>query len=244
MNAMPLASSPLPWRRGALLITATLLLSACASTQVKVDALTRPMAADAVSYRIKSKNPLIDEDSLRHREAVGFVKTALSSKGLYEAPNAENADMVVEVDYGVGPPQLRYETRVEPIYEMVPGRVYYERVQVGTDSRGNPIYQTISYQEPPSMQHVGDREYTVEVLMYEKYLRMSARENRPMEEGIPPSELWTVDVVSEGKSRDLRRNLPVLAAAGMDYIGEETDGQKVVRIKEKGEAVSFVKKGM
>ena len=66
---------------------AGLVLAGCASsTQVKVDSLAKPNAEPAVSYEIKNRNPLVADDSLRYKEAAGFVKTALSGKGMYEAP--------------------------------------------------------------------------------------------------------------------------------------------------------------
>ena len=60
--------------------------------------------------------------------------------------------------------------------------------------------------------------------------------------------LWPApfDVTSEGESRDLRKNLPVLVAASIDYVGKDTHGEKTVKIKDKDKDgnVAFVKKGM
>jgi hypothetical protein len=230
------------------------ILSGCQSGyDMKVDALTRAhtsataaaTAESAVSYKIRSKNPNIDEDSLRFKEAKRYVETALSGKGMYEAPSADKADVVVELDYGVSEPRVKQETRSEPVYVMVPGRLVTQTVEVGTDSRGRPIYQTVTIQEPPTQEYIGDREYLVTVVNYEKHLRLSARENVAGTGDHPPQEIWTVDVSSEGESRDLRKYLPAMAAATMDYIGTDTRGQKEVRLQDKKDgAVEFVKKGM
>jgi hypothetical protein len=80
--------------------------------------------------------------------------------------------------------------------------------------------------------------------VYEKYLKMSARENKEAVEGRPQQEVWTVDVTSEGESRDIRKNLPVLVAASIDYIGKDSQGQKTIRIKDSSSDIAFVKKGM
>jgi hypothetical protein len=222
-----------------------LLGSGCATThEVKVDSLAKPQAENAVSYEIKNRNPLVADDSLRYKEAAGMVKTALSGKGMYEAPPNTKPDMVVDLDYGVGPPQMRTETVSEPVYITVPGQIRTERVQVGTDSQGRPIYQTITVQDPPTTEFAGFREYLVTVVVYEKYLKLSAHENKEAAEGRPPSEIWTVDVTSEGESRDIRKNLPVLVAASIDYIGKDTQGQKTIRIKDSNKDIAFVKKGM
>lgn len=241
-----LASRPvrLPLARAGLLL-AGLIVGGCATTHtVKVDSLAKPKAEEAISYEIKNRNPLVADDSLRYKEAAGLVKTALSGKGLYEAPPNTKPDMIVDLDYGVGPPQMRRETVSEPVYITIPGQIRTERVQVGTDSQGRPIYQTITVQDPPTTEFAGFREYQITVVVYEKYLKLSAKDNAPVQEGRPPQEIWTVDVTSEGESRDIRRNLPVLVAASIDYIGKDTQGQKTIRIKDTASDIAFVKKGM
>ena len=62
-------------------LLATILLSGCATThELKVDSIAKPRAADAVSYEVRNKNPLVADDSLRFKEAAGYVKTALDRK--------------------------------------------------------------------------------------------------------------------------------------------------------------------
>src|SRR5688572_19460030 len=80
---------------------AALFLAGCATThEVKVDSLAKPNAENAISYEVRNRNPLVSDDSLRYKEAAGFVKTALSGKGMYEAPPGVKPDMVVDLDYG------------------------------------------------------------------------------------------------------------------------------------------------
>ncbi len=251
MNADHPSDSSLSWSRRIaarspfVFLVVTLLLSGCATTyEVKVDSLAKPKSENAISYEIKNRNPLVAEDSLRYKEAAGMVKTALSGKGMYEAPPNTKADVVVDLDYGVGPPQMKRETVSEPVYITLPGQIRTERVQVGTDAQGRPIYQTITVQDPPTTEFAGFREYIVTVVTYEKYLKLSARENKEAVEGRPAQEVWTVDVTSEGESRDIRKNLPVLVAASIEYIGKDSQGQKTIRIKDNSSDVAFVKKGM
>lgn len=222
-----------------------LLLGGCATTHVlKVDSLAKPTAENSISYEIKNKNPLVADDSLRYKEAASMVKTALSGRGMYEAPPNTKADMIVDLDYGVGPPQMRKETVSEPVYITIPGQIRTERVQVGTDSQGRPIYQTITVQDPPTTEFAGFREYIVTITVYEKYLKLSARENKEAVEGRPTQEIWTVDITSEGESRDIRKHLPILVAASIDYVGKDSQGQKTIRIKDNASDIAFVKKGM
>lgn len=215
------------------------------SYKVKVDALAKPTAENAIAYQIKSGSPNLDPDSLRYKEAERFVKTALSGKGLYEAPKPEMADMVVSIDYGISAPKVSQEQHSEPIYREVPGRVTTRVVELGKDPKGNPIYTTVVTREPSTREYIGEREYMITVVNYEKYLRLTARENVAASEGKPPAEVWSLDVSTEGESHDLRKAIPVLAAASIEYIGKDTRGQKVIKLKDtKDGAVAFVKKGM
>ena len=227
------------------IVLPALLLGGCVTThELKVDSIAKPRAADAISYEIRNKNPLVADDSLRFKEAAGFVKTALSGRGMYEAPANTKADMIVDVDYGVSPPKVKQEMVSEPVYITVPGQVRVERIQVGTDSQGRPIYQTVTVQDPPTTQFAGFREYMVTVTVYEKYLKMSARENKEASEGRPAQEIWTVDITSEGESRDIRKHLPILVAASIDYVVKDSQGQKTIRLKDNASDIAFVKKGM
>jgi len=158
--------------------------------------------------------------------------------------NALSTDMVVEVDYGVEPPRVVMERTSTPIYAQVGGGVRYESVVVGTDSRGNPIVRTVAVYEPPRTEVIGYQDVVTPVAMYEKYLRISARENKQMEEGRPPPEIWSVNVSSEDKSDDLRKYLPILASASVDYIGKDSGEKQTVKLKETDSAVGFIKKGM
>lgn len=214
---------------------------------VKVDSMVkgdaRPGAAEGQSYKIKSKDPAQNEEGLRYLEAAEFVKTALSAKGLYEAPSTEKADMIVELDYGVDAPRTRVQIVSVPRYGQVGGAVNYERVPV-TDSRGNTTYRTVAVYQAPRTELMGFDERPQRVTVYEKYLRITARENKPGVEGRPPAELWSVQTSTEDESKDLRKYLPIMASATADNIGKESGSQKVVNVKEQSQAVDFIRRGL
>src|SRR5882672_4982676 len=149
----------------ALLAAAALLLwSGCATSyNVKVDAISKPdkektvataSTKELLSYLIRNKNPAVDEESLRYKEAAEYVKTALSAKGLYEAPNPQSADMIVEVDFGIDSPRTRMETSSVPIYAQVGGGVRYEQVSVAGNN-GVSSTRTVPVFDPPRTELVG-----------------------------------------------------------------------------------------
>src|SRR5262245_35864209 len=115
----------LPFSGAAL---AAVLCAGCSTSstyKVKVDAITNPTPTSGQSYRLKSKDPRVGEENLRYREAADFVRTALSGKGLYEAPTEEKADMIVELDYGMDAPRSKMDRVSVPVYAQVGGGVRY-----------------------------------------------------------------------------------------------------------------------
>jgi hypothetical protein len=224
-----------------------LLFAACtgASYDVKVNSDAKPDAKASISYRIETHDPELDTSTLRYKEAENFVKTALSGKGMYEAPKPEQADMVVELDYGLGPPVLRQKPMTEPVYQNIPASTHTDIVQTGTDPKGNPVYSTMVTREPARDDYVGDRDYMVTETTYEKRLVLTAHENKEGVEGKGAKTVWGVQVTSEDESKDLRKYIPVLIAASIEYIGKDSGGEiKTIRLKEQDPAIAFVKKGM
>jgi hypothetical protein len=223
------------------------LLAAGCSTgptyKVKVDAITKPVPASTQSYALKSKDPRLGEENLRYREAAEFVRTALSGKGLYEAPSEERADMIVELDYGMDAPRSKLERVSVPVYAQVGGGVRYDSVPV-TDSRGNTSFRTVAVYDAPRSELVGYDDMPRMVTIYEKYLKITARENKPASEGRPPSELWSIHASAEDESKDLRKYLPIMASATVDYIGQDSSSQKIVKVRGDGPGVIFIRKGM
>jgi len=211
--------------------------------KVKVDAITKPVPATAQSFKLKSKDPKLGEENLRYREAAEFVKTALSGKGLYEAPSEEKADMIVELDYGMDAPRSKIERTSVPVYAQVGGGVRYDSVPV-VDARGNTIYRTVAVYEPPRSELIGYDDMPRQVTIYEKYLKITARENKPASEGRAPAELWSIHASAEDESKDLRKYLPIMASATIDYIGQDSSNQQVVKVRADSPGVGFIRKGV
>ena len=228
------------------------LIAGCNSTRtytVQVDAISAPTetgrpAAEAQSYHIRSHNPKLDESSLRYKEVTDYVRTALSGKGMYEAPSPDKADVVIDIDYGMDAPRIKFETVSNPVMAIVPGEVREELVPV-RDRAGNIIgYRTVMIREPARHEFMGMQETIQPVIVYEKYLKLSARQNQEADEGRPAPEVWSVNVSAEDNSQELRKYMPILASATADYIGTNTKESKPVKIHENDEVVDFIKKGM
>lgn len=242
-----MATASLPSRlTRLLLVTAGLLLLAGCQTNnydVKINAIANKDKPTGTSYRIVTKNGGDPRTDLRTKEAVEYVKAALSGRGMYEAPNPENAEMVVEVDYDVEPPRVEFETRKVPVFARIEGGI--RSVIVPTrNSAGQVVYRRVSVMDPPTQELIGFEDKTIPVTVYEKYLRVSARENVSSGDDSPPEQLWSVYVSNEAEDDDIRKALPVLASVVVDYIGVTTEKDQEVKVNSEDPEVAFIKRGM
>ncbi len=82
------------------LLFALLLLMGCETTSrtFKVNAINNPEVEEGRSYRIVSSDiNNVDEQDPQFQEVSEYVRNALSEKGFYETPNAEDAELVINI---------------------------------------------------------------------------------------------------------------------------------------------------
>lgn len=225
-----------------------LLLQACTTTyEMQVDAIKNPQPVDpdADSYVLVPRDPDTDTSDLRYQETARWIKTALSAKGMYEALDPLDADMVIEVDYGMEPPRQEVRVVEEPVFQTVRGRGTWTTRQVRDPNTGQ--IRTIRVYIPGRVSNelVGYQERAITKIVNEKYMVLTAKQNKLAESGdAPAEELWSVTVKNEDESADLREYLPIMASAATDYIGEDTQSATTVKLKSDDEVVGFVKKGL
>lgn len=207
-----------------------LVLAGCETTsthQVKVEATMSPPPAgqEPKSFWIKSRQADPHVESLRYHEAVGHIKTALSGRGLYEAPNEAAADMVIELDYGVAPKRTRMAVEDS------------RRSAARPDGAGADAATPVERRG----------EVLIDVGIFRKHLTLEARQNRTGTAAADPQApefLWRVKVENESEEKDLRKFVPILASATIDYIAHETGGTREIVVDENGRDVAFVKRGL
>ncbi len=237
-----------PYRPLVLLgsLAAAFLLAGCNTNktyEVDVVAKSEPQKMlGRESYRITTRNRENDESSLRYKEAEEQIRTALSGIGMYEAPNPEEADMVVEIDYGISSPKEVLVEYQEPVYVAVPGKVSYI-TQTVRQKDGKLVTVRVPVYEPPRQVFAGTQTRVKPITVYDKYLTISGVGlNRKQGDEIR-DPIWSVSVSSQNESDDLREHIPVMAAAALDYIGTSTEKEQKVRIKASDEDVAFIKAG-
>lgn len=230
----------------AFCLCALLTLAGCGSTyRFKVDAVKNPdVAEEKHSYHIASGNPEMDSEDLRFKEAAKYVKTALSSKGMYEAPPGTEAEMVVEVDFGMEEPRTEIRTVSVPVYIYVSSPPRLVRMRVRDPKTGQIREVEMVVQDPPRQELAGFEEHPQTVTIYEKYIRITARETAGQDGDRPPREIWSVYVKNEDENDNLRDYVPLMVSAAMDSVDENGSTAKEVVLNDSDERVAFVKKGL
>ncbi|MBK1877001.1 hypothetical protein [Pelagicoccus mobilis] len=236
------------FRSAAICLCVAFLLQACNTTyEMQVDAIKNPYPIDpeADSYVLVPRDPSVDTSDLRYQETANWIRTALSAKGMYEALDPLEADMVIEVDYGMEPPRQEVRIVEVPEYRTVQGPGRYVTQSVRDPKTGKVTTYTVYVPGRRTTELIGYSQQAQTIIINEKYMVLTAKQNTLAESGdAAAEELWSVTVKNEDDSTDLREYLPIMASAATDYIGEDTETAKTVRLKSDDEVVDFVKKGI
>lgn len=214
-----------------MLAVAATLLAGCTSVyDVKVEALARPQARlnEAKSYRIKAPADAGAASTLRRTEIANHLRTALSAHGLYEAPDPQSADLVVEIECGIGPERMQ--------------RTVYQELVNGRPARSGELRGAAP--EGVAREMMGYTELANTTVLREKHMSICARQNARDAATDQPVEVWRVYVSIEDEGDDLRGHLPVLASAAMDHMGRTTDGAESFELRSDDERVRFIRRGM
>ncbi|HEX9784860.1 MAG TPA: hypothetical protein VGA56_19285 [Opitutaceae bacterium] len=204
----------------------------------EVDAVRNPLSLGAPpAYRITSAHPSFGEGDRHFDKVADSVRVALSSKGMFDAPEGTPHESDIEIDFGMGAPELERRTTREPVLAVVAPT---EEVAPDLGSGMAGDLQQMS----PLPQVVGFRDVDYFVTVYRKFIRITARAVADPDARKPPAEQWSVYVENVDESDDLDRYLPLMVAAGMDSIASEQAGPQTVVLNDRDPRVDFIERGL
>ena len=210
--------------RLAVLLVLAVATSGCATHyQFDIESIRQSNpAVPQLSYRLVDARPDSRTGDALFERVAGDVRTALSSRGLYAAPAGTTPHLIIEVDYGISAPVVKRGVRQEPVYLEMPGSIYG-----GTSSRESGRTRVTQ----PHL--LGMADVPFEITTYQKFLRLTARENEPVTDGATPRQVWSVLVTNEDGSDKLPVYTRLMVAAAMDHIGADVpDERRVVLTRE------------
>lgn len=225
---------PSPLLRLAAVASLAVLATGCASQhRFTVEAIKQtdtPLTRH--SYQLVDTRPASERGDARWHQVARDVHTALSSRGLYAAPEGTTPELTIEVDYGISAPIVTRGTRSEPIYAVLPPQSS-GGLRVGGGIGGAGALPT----------YLGSREIPYTIRTYRKFLRLTARETGPRTVDSTPRQVWSVLVTNEDKSNDLRGYTRLMIAAAMDSIDENVAEELQIALTPKDARVAFVASG-
>lgn len=215
----------------ALLSVLAVVLGGCASGpryDVKIDAAASPELMTGYSYALAPRNPARSNEA-RHERVIEHVHTALSQRGLYEAPDPAKADMIIDVDYGEHPPQSKVTTVSQPVVVQPDPFATSSSIPPPPGSYPTSRVDPITGQPRSQVVMVETQRITYTT---EKYIRVTAVENRRNKPaGEQVGRIWAVEATLEDEASDFDAALPAMIDAAIEYIGVNTGGQVTVKVQ-------------
>lgn len=230
--------------RAELALGASLFVAACQSGGTGVDEAADAPVAATIPYHLAVADPAPGAETAQQREILGAVRAALAAKGMYEAPRGAPADLMLSLEYRVGPAHNGPVSETEPIYEITPGKIVDQFVIVGIGGNGSSVSELRKVKEPDVVIYQGERPVTTIRKVYEKSFHLSARENRPGPDGRAARETWSLELIAECPSRDFKKILPILAGPARHFLGDEAAGPTVLRINEDRGTIDSVERSL
>ena len=137
---------------------------------------------------------------------------ALSFRGFEQVTDLDAADVVLFLAYDIGEPQIEV-----PQLGAVGTGTYHTTFNAATGSATTTERKTLGV--------TGYRTKTRKTVTFSRYLYLSAIDLRAYRQSGEMVEAWRTVVISEGTSNDLRRVFPVMMAAAMRRLANNTQGK-------------------
>lgn len=212
---------------GALSVCCTTAAVAAPPVVSKVSSFADAAAISKKSFVLVHEKDRSIENTFEYKEFSQYVKKALISNGFKEAVDTETADVVIFFGYGIGDPKSEQVNYSIPMF----GRTGVANAYTTGTSYGNSYNATTTF--TPSYGITGVMNQTATVTTYQRWLRLSGVDPQSLRSPSTPTEIWKVEVKSEGLSGDLRYILPFMAYASKAYIGTSSAKQIEIKTKEK-----------
>lgn len=183
--------------------------------------------------------PDVNPEGLEFREFKGLAELALLHEGFvtWEGPSAEIA---IFLSYGIGDPQVHYETISYPTFGLVPDGTY--NVEASSRTFGHTTYTSGAVRVGKRLAVTGYETRTRTKVKYDRFLALSAVDLAHYRATGAIVEVWRTTVTSTGSSDDMRRILPVMMAAAMRRLAVSTPGKIDVDITEQHPRARYLRR--
>ena len=201
---------------------AVLVLS-CSTTKtivLQIDSIGKAQYGAERSYIFMPTDKDVKSSDLRFMEYVSYIERALAGKGYRKSANADEANIIIYVTYGVGEPREHSYTYSVPLYGIING------TKPSGPPPGSPPGSHPFGSYNPVYGIIGSTTEYSSYTTYFRYCKIEAFDLKLLRESGAEKQLWSTVITSTGRSDDLRQAMPYLIAGAKDYIATDT-GRKV-----------------
>jgi len=175
-------------------------------------------------------------DDLKFKEFSVYVRRALESRGYKTVDTLENAEMIILLAYEISGPQSNMTAM--PVYGQTGVSSSTTYGTINSSGYGSASYTGTTYHTP----QYGITGYApISYTTYTRYIKMKACDWIQYKMYQKDVILWETEVISVGSTGDLREVFPVMVAASMPYVGENTGKKIKVVLSENNKQVKFIK---
>ncbi len=206
------------------------VLSGCVSHRyrIAVNGFSDPKYAGGHSYWLLSGKDGVTVDDLEFREYAAYLRRGLAQAGYSESATLDQADLAIFVSYGIGDAKEQACSYSMPVYGQTGGGLYHFSGSTYSDYGTATTYGTATH--TPQYGVVGSEQFSGTTLTYLRYLSVDVFDMKALRNEKKKIPVWRMDVMSRGRSDDLRSAFPVLVAAATPHFGKNTKKQIVVDI--------------
>lgn len=233
--------------RAFFLLGILLLLGGCSSSyDTRVYSFIGAAPPAAGSYVLASGLSMAaGSDEAPFFRVMHTLDAMFARRGYTQAPDLEQADYLVYVEYGISDPLVR--TRIsnaapEKIVAFDTRRIFTrdDKGKPGVVRQSRPVYGVTGYKERRSSSTAYITH--LKVLMFPRTVFSRMPRNKGEVPAVPPSgAVWMGYAEYRGSSPDLGENVPVLAEALSGYLGQPVWAGVRLRLEERDDG-TYVKK--
>jgi len=222
------------WHRLIVILVALFLVGCSPKIAVRIDSIVaQGTVLQEKNYIFYSGMSGTSANDLYFREYGKYFLEVLKKNGYRQVNQPEAADLAIYFSYGItGGTEVHY-TYTRPVYAIVGGETVDIR-ETETDAAGRKIKTTKTVTIPSTTRVVGvetrRESYTVftahAVLEAEEIHGTQGQTDNSME------TLWKTTITTTSKLDDLRRIMPIMAAASVPYLGKNTGEIVTVELRD------------
>jgi hypothetical protein len=228
-----------------LIILLCVYLVACATTKeapgfsVYVNSIVDSQVKPGKRYMMLPADPEVKPGDLQYREHAAQLQRLLNVQGFQKVSEAEQADILIFLAYGIGDPEQHIATYSVPTFGATGVTSSYTTGTANTYGNTTTYSGTTQYN-----QSYGITGYRSQVRTYTTHTRWAIIDAIDMQRFLKTKNtdsVWEMTLTSTGSSGDLRRVFPVMVAASAQYLARPTHRAVLVELKEESPVVRLVR---